>query len=85
MAVGMAAVGISPEISTVFHPFLWFCVATMLALTVERWFTPAALGFLLCFVVSAWRPDFRYLAMTGSNLLLVVNLLGIWALNRPKR
>jgi serine/threonine-protein kinase len=61
--------------------FVWFLTAASVAVMLEPRVGPAAGGYLLAFLVAAWRPHWVHITMSLSNLVLTVNLVAVW---RPR-
>lgn len=59
-------------------PLVWFCVSSMLVVTVDRRLLPMTVGFLGALFVSALWPALRFYAMCGSNLLMTINMFSVW-------
>jgi serine/threonine-protein kinase len=62
----------------VLWPLVWFCVAAMLVITVDRRLFAMTLGFLgALFAAAAW-PEWRFYAMFASNVVMTINMFSIW-------
>ena len=61
------------------HFFLWFVVAGVASITIDRRVVPSAITYLIAFVYLCHAPEQRWVAMVLSNLVLSVNLLVAWA------
>jgi hypothetical protein len=78
LQLGAAMLGIPARAATVLHFFLWFSVAAMLTIGVERRLFPMALGYLAAFLLGARFPEKRYLLMAGSNLIMTLTVIFAW-------
>jgi serine/threonine protein kinase len=75
--IGMMA-GLDPFRVLTLWPLVWFCVSSMIVITLDRRLIPMTLGFLaLLFFGLRW-PDLIFYAMTASNLLMTLNLVFVW-------
>jgi serine/threonine-protein kinase len=75
LAAGLMLSGASPETSLTMYPFVSFVASAMLAVTVEPWLFASAIGFFGAFLLTAWKPEHRYLLMSASNFLFVLNIV----------
>ena len=64
--------------SQLMSQFWWAGITAMLASYVEVRLFPTAIGYLCAFLFSCLFPDWRFAAMSTSNLLLTVNAIIIW-------
>ncbi len=62
----------------VLWPLVWFCVSSMLVVTVDWRLLPMTLGFLGALLAGALWPPVRFYAMGGSNLIMTINMFSIW-------
>jgi tRNA A-37 threonylcarbamoyl transferase component Bud32 len=65
-------------LSTMFV-FLWFVLAAHVAIVLDRRMAPMAAGYLVAFFVAARWPDWRWIAMSLSNLALTLNVVAVGA------
>ena len=63
------------QTTQVLWPLTWFLVSGMLTVTVDRRIAPMTLGFLGTLFVAAHYPHLRFYAMSGSNLIMTVNMV----------
>ncbi len=78
-----AALDLSPTQLQVLLFFLWFSVASMLALSVSKRLVPACLGYLAALVVSAYQPELRFWLMSAAHCGLTINCLVLWLHPQP--
>lgn len=76
---GAWPMGLAPEPTTVVFVFLWFVVTALAAIVLEHRMAPAALGYLAAFLVAARWPEWKWCAMSVSQLALTVNPVVIGA------
>jgi eukaryotic-like serine/threonine-protein kinase len=69
--------GIEPAALLALYLFLWFSIAGVVALTVDIYLAPVALGYLAAFIVAVLRPDLILFAMAGGNLVLFLNTMAM--------
>jgi serine/threonine-protein kinase len=53
----------------------WSAVTFMVAITADRRFLLAGLGYLLAFFGACYRPDLKYLAVTAANLVFATTVV----------
>jgi len=75
--VGML-LGLPGETLQVLLFFLWFCIASMMVVTLSRWLVPASLGYLTALLLSAAYPEFRFWMMSAAHLTLTLNSMVLW-------
>jgi hypothetical protein len=68
-----------PRMSQVLDTFIWFCVASMFTITVERRLLPAAIGYFFAFAIGCWRPSILFAVMSASNFVMTLTAVNIWA------
>ncbi len=78
LQVGAVILGFSPITTITLLLLVWFVIASTLTVTVERCFYPAALGYLVAFVLVAAMPSLRWPAIGASNAVLAVVLALAW-------
>ena len=71
---GAWLMGLALEPTTVVFAFLWFVVTALAAIVLEHRMAPAALGYLAAFFVAARWPEWKWCAMSLSQLVLTVNV-----------
>ena len=77
-----ALAGFPSVVGQVNQLFLWFCVTTMVAFTIEVRLIPSIVGYLVSFFVAAAWPELRFFAMAAGNIVLSVNVVWIWLPHR---
>jgi hypothetical protein len=58
--------------------FMWGTCAAWLAIALDPWFVPGALGYYACFMVSARWPELQLYSTSVANFLFTVNLIARW-------
>jgi hypothetical protein len=58
--------------------FLWGTCAAWLAIALDLWFFPGALGYYIAFIISARWPETQLYATSFANLVFTINLLARW-------
>jgi serine/threonine-protein kinase len=84
LELGGRALHVPPDGMIVCHFFLWFVIAGMTAITVDRRVAPAAIAYLLAFLYLSYNPEHRWYVMVLANFTLSVNLFVAWARFSPK-
>ena len=84
MLVGLRWLGVSEIAASALHPFLWFCVTSMLVITVNRRLLPTAVVQMAAFLVAARWPQLRFYALSAGNGALAVNAATIWRPRSPR-
>jgi serine/threonine-protein kinase len=79
------ALHINAVSTEVMWPLVWFCVSAMLAAIVDFRLLPMTAGFLGALFVGTLRPDLRFYAMAGSNLIMTINMFSIWMPARRRK
>ncbi len=79
LIAGAWLMGLPLGATAVMFVFLWFALTTHVAIVLDRRMIPAAVGFLVAFLVAARWPEGRWIAMSASNLLLTLNVVAVGA------
>ncbi|TNE84682.1 MAG: hypothetical protein EP330_28850 [Deltaproteobacteria bacterium] len=79
LSAGLDLWGVPVRAILASHFFLWATMVGTSALAVDRRLAPAAVGYLVAFMVSAWVPDGRNLLMAVPNAMLA---LAVWQIYR---
>jgi hypothetical protein len=58
--------------------FLWGTCAAWLAITLDVWFVPSALGYFTAFLIAARWPWTQLYVTSGANFVFTVNLIARW-------
>ncbi len=66
------------HMSQMLDPFIWFCVSSLISISVDRRLAPAAVGYLATFLFACAVPEWAFVAMSASNLLLTMTAVGVW-------
>jgi hypothetical protein len=59
--------------------FLWGSITAMLAINLDVWLWPSAVGHFIAFAIAAYDPEIRHWAMSASNLAFTINVLVRWS------
>jgi serine/threonine-protein kinase len=78
MTLGMWVLGLSVAQSQVLFLFLYAAFTAMLAITVDPMLSPAAIGYVIAFLLSARTIEWTMYAMSAANFVLMVNALWRW-------
>jgi eukaryotic-like serine/threonine-protein kinase len=78
LQLGARLAGIAPETTLTLHFFSWFVVTSMLAVGVDARLSPTAAGYLISFFVVARWPWLRFIMMSVSNGVLLINTVIAW-------
>ncbi len=70
--------GIGPAITLVLHIFIWFIVASLLAIMLDRRLFPLGVGYLVAFLYAAWDPDRVYFAVAGGNIVTILVVVAVF-------
>jgi eukaryotic-like serine/threonine-protein kinase len=76
---GSWLMGLALAPTTVMLVFVWFAVTAHAAIVLDRRVAPAAAAYLAAFLVAARWPEWRWCAMSLSNLALTANLVAVGA------
>jgi serine/threonine-protein kinase len=72
-------IGEVPPVTAIgFLPFLWFCVAALASLSVEKNLWPCAIGYLVSYFASAVWPEHRYGILAAANLVFSLTVWNAW-------
>jgi serine/threonine-protein kinase len=75
---GTYLLGVSPVVTQVMFPLVWFAGAAMFAMAGNLRALPLAGGYLAAFLLSAWGPEHRFFFAAAANLITTVNALWLW-------
>lgn len=78
VASGMWIAGAAPPLTQTVMIMLWGTTASMLAITVEPRFAPAAVTYFTAFLLAARFPDQRMFAIAAANFSFTVNAFLVW-------
>ena len=78
-SAGAWELGISVVQAQVAMLFLWGVVTASIAINLDLWLWPSALGFFVAFLVAANAPELRFYAMSAANLGFTINAIVRWA------
>ena len=78
LVCGMWIAGASVGISQTCTQFLWAVCIAMLSITVDAWFTPAAIVYFVAFLWSARFPEHRMYVISASNAVFTINAVVRW-------
>jgi len=78
MALGGFMGGVPARTAIWFLPFLWFCVATLVSLTVEKRLWPCAAGYLVSFFAAAAWPEHLYPILAAANAVFSLTVWNAW-------
>jgi hypothetical protein len=69
---------ISHDAALVLHLFVWFASASAFAVFFERRLWPTAIGYFVCMVLGAMRPDLYWSLAALGNFVMLVNATSSW-------
>jgi hypothetical protein len=82
MVLSTWSLGLSEDQTEVMMIFLWMVVVGMMAIAIDLQLIPAAIGYLVAFVIAAQWPAIRLYCAAAGNLIFTINAVAIW---RPAR
>ncbi|HET9992206.1 MAG TPA: serine/threonine-protein kinase [Kofleriaceae bacterium] len=78
LALGLGEVGASVVMVQLATQFVWATAAAWLALTLDPWFAPSSLLYLVAFVIAARWPASQLFVTAAGNLAFAINLIVRW-------
>jgi serine/threonine-protein kinase len=75
VGTGLAVAGAPLDKALIIYPALWGTMCGLVALLAEPRIAPAALGYIVAFLVSATFPSYRLWAISAANAVLSLNAL----------
>jgi serine/threonine-protein kinase len=69
---------VSHDAALVLHLFVWFASASTFAVFFERRLWPTAIGYFICMVLGAMRPDLYWSLAALGNLVMLLNATLSW-------
>ncbi len=81
LEAGAWHLGVPPIATHVLRIFLWFTVAAMMTIAVERRLWPAAVSYITGFLIASVWPQTVFYVMSATNAVLMLNSVHVW---RPR-
>jgi len=78
LGLGLGALGASIVMVQLATQFMWATSAAWLALTLDLWFAPSSLAFLVGFAIAARWPATQLFVTAAANLTFAINLIVRW-------
>ena len=75
VGTGLAVAGAPLDKALIIYPALWGTMCGLVALLAEPRIAPAALGYVVAFLISATFPQYRLWAISAANAVLSLNAL----------